>query len=183
MSEACQEFFIAEQCLYECDVNAGKYRFHGRENGTECTEENAWTMSGMPIKASFADAWYEACKDDLFHNEPSGSYFAVATVADPALECDKISSIYTDGKDMIERMWAGAFTYSTDEDNSYTMMFEEGEENPNDKVSPPGSSFPAQCDFHEFDKEEQEACEEAFSSSALRAALGLAVAAAFAAML
>jgi hypothetical protein len=58
----CNRWFQDEECLYECDVNAGKWRKH-----PDCYDntgsENGWQLSGMPIKASECDAFYEACKN------------------------------------------------------------------------------------------------------------------------
>lgn len=60
--DRCNAWFREEECLYECDVNAGKWRKHGT-----CKDEsgasNAWQMAGMPIKASECDAFYAACRD------------------------------------------------------------------------------------------------------------------------
>ena len=48
-STACQKWFILESCLYECDVNAGRYRHH--QGDAACSAgNNAWQISGMPLK-------------------------------------------------------------------------------------------------------------------------------------
>jgi hypothetical protein len=62
----CEKWFQAEECLYECDVNAGKFR-----KFTDCVEKgeqsvsfpNSWQMQGMPIRASECDSFYDDCKD------------------------------------------------------------------------------------------------------------------------
>lgn len=88
MSQACERFFVMESCFYECDPNVGIYRKHkntaddpdpfGGEqplfDGTDAT--NGWGVHQMPIKASFFDAWYQACKDDYFCGD--GSYWDCA---------------------------------------------------------------------------------------------------------
>lgn len=152
VSNACQEWFIAEQCLYECDVNAGKWRQHGQTNGTECETKDGWSMLGMPIKASEADAWYEACKDDMFAaTAPYYSFFDVVTVTNATEQCRKFSDYYTGGEDMLHKLWSGAFVYDTNEAHAYTMaQFSEGEENPNNSIKP-DRPFPEQCDSHDFD--------------------------------
>lgn len=106
LSQACERFFVMEGCFYECEVNAGLYRKYTDEQHTLCTAagvaqgatvtlasgasytctadpwsstdnaENRWQMYQMPIKASFADAWYRACANDYFCG--SGDYFACA---------------------------------------------------------------------------------------------------------
>jgi folate receptor len=99
LSQACERFFVMEACFYECEVNAGLYRkftdaqhaaCSAAEDGAYIAEldytcqvspwggnaENKWQMYKMPIKASFADAWYRACANDLFCG--GGDYFDCA---------------------------------------------------------------------------------------------------------
>ncbi len=52
-STACQKWFIAEGCLYECDVNAGRYRHHVGDAACE-DDNNNWQMSGFPLKVFLA---------------------------------------------------------------------------------------------------------------------------------
>jgi folate receptor len=93
MSQACERFFVEEACFYECDVNMGLYRRFTDEQHTLCSAEgvavgatvtladgtaytcvdewganaeNKWEIHQMPIKASYADAFYRACANDLF---------------------------------------------------------------------------------------------------------------------
>lgn len=92
ISNACQQFFIMESCLYECDPNAGLFRKYndsqvaadvakyGQENLT-----NTWQMYGMPIKQSFCDQWYEACYNDLFCGADDGNFFSCAKIYEAAL--------------------------------------------------------------------------------------------------
>ena len=57
--------------------------------------------------------------------------------------CQKFSEIYTNGEDMIERMWNNAFKYTADEQMAYTMWWYEGgtagtadgHANPNDLIT------------------------------------------------
>jgi len=118
--------------LYECDVHAGRFRLH-----QDCTDsyggENGWQMFGMPIMASQCDAWFEACKDDLFcachEGAPCaedwmvpGSYFSLPTLECSVEngECVPFSQLYADGRQLCENMWDGAFLYSEDE-GAYAM--------------------------------------------------------------
>ena len=48
-SLACQKWFLAEACLYECDVNAGRYRHHSGDAAC-AADNNGWQMSGFPLK-------------------------------------------------------------------------------------------------------------------------------------
>ena len=63
LSSACEKFFIEEGCFYECDHNVGKWRKHD-DCGSDGTG-NEWEIEAMPIKASYCDAWYEACSSCL----------------------------------------------------------------------------------------------------------------------
>jgi len=105
LSQACERFFIQEACFYECEVNAGLFRKFSDEQHDACSAvgvaqgatvtlasgsnytcvpdtwgpgnaENKWQMYKMPIKASFADAWYRACANDLSCG--TGDYFSCA---------------------------------------------------------------------------------------------------------
>lgn len=85
MSQACERFFVQEACLYECDVNAGLYRkctdaqvaAAGDDTSDPCAY-NTWEMYRMPIKASYCDAWYEACFNDQFCGGSDGNFFSCA---------------------------------------------------------------------------------------------------------
>jgi len=103
LSQACERFFVEEACLYECDVNMGHFRKYTDEEKALCkadgvavganvtkadgssytcvadawepkNSENAWEIHQMPIKASYADAFYRACANDQFCD--SGSFWA-----------------------------------------------------------------------------------------------------------
>lgn len=70
MSMECQRFFVQEACLYECDVTIGLYKKCSdervaNESDAECYQ-NDWQIQGMPIKASYCNAWYTACRNDYF---------------------------------------------------------------------------------------------------------------------
>jgi len=86
MSQACERFFVQEACLYECDVNTANYRKCTDEqadnnvvleDGTDCSG-NKWQMYKMPIKASYCNAWYDACFDDYFCG--NGDFFSCAMI-------------------------------------------------------------------------------------------------------
>eukprot|EP01025_Chloroclados_australasicus_P053033 TRINITY_DN6203_c0_g1_i3.p2 TRINITY_DN6203_c0_g1~~TRINITY_DN6203_c0_g1_i3.p2 ORF type:complete len:506 (-),score=51.34 TRINITY_DN6203_c0_g1_i3:426-1889(-) len=163
MSDECFKYFVDELCFYECDVNAGKYRAH------PTCEENSWEMVGMPIKASYCNAWFDACKDDFIcacrpedNCSAPKSSFALpqinCTYDNGEGTCQTLSEVYADGKELCEVMFDGAFIYYEDEENAYTMSFEEGEPNPNNDIHPQ-VPFPPQCPGREFEFELPEACE------------------------
>ncbi|CAE8739547.1 unnamed protein product [Polarella glacialis] len=95
MSQECERFFVQESCLYECDPNAGLYRKYNSSvydprcdkyatmydeaysKANKCSM-NTWEMHRMPIKASYCDAWYTACRKDHFCSSAGGDYFSCA---------------------------------------------------------------------------------------------------------
>jgi folate receptor len=102
LSPACERFFVQEACFYECEPNIGLYRkyvaqgqphYKGGDAETYnpacdpyaleydaslACDHNTWQVSGMPIKASYCDAWFLACRDDYFCAHDDGSYFSCA---------------------------------------------------------------------------------------------------------
>ncbi|KAJ1455243.1 folate receptor family-domain-containing protein [Pelagophyceae sp. CCMP2097] len=88
LSQACERFFVQEQCMYECEVNTAPYRRctdeqadngvildAGLDTETDCTD-NKWQIWEMPVKASYCDAWFDACRHDSFCG--GGDYFECA---------------------------------------------------------------------------------------------------------
>jgi len=73
LSQECERFFVQEACFYECEPNAGYFKKYA-DGGPD--GDNHWQMWKMPIKASYCDAWWTACADDLFCG--AGDYFACA---------------------------------------------------------------------------------------------------------
>ncbi|CAE8586109.1 unnamed protein product [Polarella glacialis] len=113
MSQECERFFVQESCLYECDPNAGLYRkYNSTVYDPRCDKDatmydanyskanscsmNTWEMHRMPIKASYCDAWYTACRKDHFCASAEGDYFSCAAeykVLDKAAELkDQLNS-------------------------------------------------------------------------------------------
>lgn len=79
LSPECERFFVQESCFYECDPNAGLYRkFHPSVFNKSNKDHNEWQMSNMPIRASYCNAWYTACRHDKFCASGGGSYFSCA---------------------------------------------------------------------------------------------------------
>jgi len=72
----CEQFYVEELCFYECSPNAGLYRRYRESDEHAITSEgqelfdssddshDKWSMFGMPMKASYWDAYYAACKDE-----------------------------------------------------------------------------------------------------------------------
>lgn len=79
LSPECERFFVQEACFYECDPNAGLYRKYQPDVFDKNNpEHNEWQMSNMPIKASYCDAWFTACRNDKFCASDGGSFFSCA---------------------------------------------------------------------------------------------------------
>lgn len=163
ISDACQAFFDAENCFYECDKNVGKWRRHENcnEEDADTANHNAWEVYEMPIRASTADAMYEACKDDYFPESKGmwgtaaggwadawGDLVKADANGDVRGPCKKGSEIWDDGKDMVENVWGEAFKYETDSTKSYVWSFDEGKSNPNNKIYEDKSYPPFNCSYH-----------------------------------
>lgn len=108
LSQACERFFVQEACFYECDPNAGLYRkFNSSVYDPRCDEyakeydaahatandcaHNAWQMHKMPIKASYCDAWFDACRNDKFCAHDGGDFFSCAAAYVSADEQAKVA--------------------------------------------------------------------------------------------
>lgn len=79
LSPECERFFVQEACFYECDPNAGLYRKWSKAvYNASNKDHNEWQMHNMPIKASYCDAWFTACRKDKFCASDGGSYFSCA---------------------------------------------------------------------------------------------------------
>jgi len=81
LSQACERFFVQEACFYECSPNIGLFRrFHPGSFNASNSSHNPWEVEGMPIKASYCDAWFTACRNDYFCDEGGGNFFECAAV-------------------------------------------------------------------------------------------------------
>lgn len=97
LSPECERFFVQEACFYECDPNAGLYRKwnstiydarcdkyaasydEAHATANDC-KHNTWQMHQMPIKASYCDAMFNACRHDRFCASDGGSFFSCAAI-------------------------------------------------------------------------------------------------------
>jgi len=79
ISPECERFFVQEACFYECDPNAGLFRkFHSSIYNESNPNHNEWQVHAMPIKASYCDSWFTACRKDKFCASDDGSFFSCA---------------------------------------------------------------------------------------------------------
>ena len=49
---------------------------------------NTWELAGMPIKASYCNAWYTACFQDKFCGGADGNFFSCAELFSPSEQDD-----------------------------------------------------------------------------------------------
>merc|ERR1712146_554705 len=81
LSQACERFFVQEACFYECSPNIGLFRkYHPNTFNSSNDSHNAWEVEGMPIKASYCNAWFDACRNDYFCDAGGGNFFECARV-------------------------------------------------------------------------------------------------------
>ena len=115
----------------------------------------------MPVKASYWDAWYDACKNQYFAWGPGGGYWDLPKFTTDSYKgtghrgqrtaytsCEKFSDTYKNGTMVAELMWGGAFTYEKDESKAYVMTFPDGTANPNNALFT-DKEYPRECAGHE----------------------------------
>jgi folate receptor len=66
MSRECNAFFVQESCFYECDPNAGIFRKYPPTLHNSAEVLNEWELYKLPIKGDYCDAWFNACRRDMF---------------------------------------------------------------------------------------------------------------------
>ena len=128
LSNACQAYFQAEACFYECDWNIGSFR-----KFPTCVEptgdQNAWQIVNMPLSSTLVNNWWNACKNDFFCTGASGSYFDLPslTCVPPSASgaetatCKKFSTIYANATDFITRLWDNSFSVAASGAPGYTF--------------------------------------------------------------
>jgi len=164
LSPKCLKFFESEACLYECSVHAGKYRKFRDCDELATGGGNVWEIFNMPLAASSCDAWYDACRDDLFCVGPSRNFFDEPEKCDVETDCQPFKEIYRDGKDMCSVLFGTSFVYEENEEDAYPLLFDEdvnlqemkslGLYHPYDLIQT-SVSFPEQCDFITGDKDKE----------------------------
>lgn len=90
LSQACERFWVQEDCFYECDPNVGIFRkFPTATFDANNDDHNAWQIHKMPIKASYCKAWFRACKHDMFCSHKEGDHLqcgALPVHEDPVVD-------------------------------------------------------------------------------------------------
>ena len=100
-------------------------------------------IQNVPVCASYCDAWFEACKNDLTCVEDWLADFDYAldgVNSCPANStCLTFEQMYGNAEGLCNRMWGEAFVYSTDTDNCTVMAFDNTMPNPNYRLSFPST--------------------------------------------
>ena len=155
LTAACEQFFFKQGCFYECDKNLGKWRKHDVCSADDAND-NGWEVEGVPIKAAYCDAWYQACSGPnnklcIGAASEAGSpvypYFGQPTchLVEGAAGCRRIDEVYTSGRHICETMWGGSFKYENDiSADAYVMSFTEGATNPNNAMFS-SKAYPKRC--------------------------------------
>ena len=113
-----------EECFYQCEPMLGYF-----EIGTTGNIQN------VPVCASYCDAWFEACKDDLtcaknwlldFDKDANGT-----NICRLNSNCVTFQEMYGNSEGLCNQMWGVAFYYSNDTENCTVMTFESNVANPN----------------------------------------------------
>lgn len=131
-------------------VSSGKYRKFPK-CVDDVGNANSWQIADMPIKASECDQWYKDCYDDFFctclevrvivacnslHQNsllpPQGecpkdvsprSFFSLTKVDCNKDTCRTFGSLFSNGSDLCETLWDGAFVYEPVEEDAYSMSW------------------------------------------------------------
>ena len=69
-------------------MNAGHFRTFSDAEVAACTDDwcadNTWSVTGIPIKASYCESFYSACRNDYFH--ASGDYWTAYSAYEEAYQ-------------------------------------------------------------------------------------------------
>lgn len=131
LSPECQAFFQAESCYFECDPYQAKFK--------NVVEKTPVTMVGVPLCASYCEAWFDACKNDLtcaaewmvdLYASDDGTYFECG----PNTVCKTFAEIFHNPIGLCDILWGNAFYYSEDEDNCVVWDWPLTQSNPNKDV-------------------------------------------------
>ena len=101
-------------------------------------------IRNVPVCASYCDAWFEACRNDLTcvedWLEDFDSTIHGANICPTNSPCVTFEQMYGNAEGLCNKMWGEAFIYSTDTDNCTVMVFNNTMRNPNYQLSFPGTS-------------------------------------------
>ena len=92
-------------------------------------------IRNVPVCASYCDAWFEACRNDLTCVEDWLADFDFAldgvNSCPASSTCITFEEMYGNGEGLCNRMWGEAFIYSTNMNNCTVMVFNNTMPNPN----------------------------------------------------
>lgn len=80
LSQECEHFFVMQACFYQCDANAGLFRYTPPSeydpNMDDGFEHSEYRLKGMPIKGDLCDSWMAACRHDMFCTDETLDFFS-----------------------------------------------------------------------------------------------------------
>ena len=101
-------------------------------------------IRNVPVCASYCNAWFEACRNDLTCVEDWLADFDYAldgaNICPANSTCLTFEQMYGNAEGLCNKMWGEAFIYSTDADNCTVMAFNNTMRNPNYRLSFPSTS-------------------------------------------
>ena len=83
LSASCQNHFVSEACLYQCEPSAAYFRRypsssdsknHVHHYNASNSKHNEWEIYQMPLSLAYCNQWYSDCKEDSFCG--TGNFFS-----------------------------------------------------------------------------------------------------------
>ncbi|XP_068670741.1 riboflavin-binding protein-like isoform X1 [Montipora foliosa] len=106
LSEKCQQFWIKQECFYQCSPDVYKY----------ASKSIKGAIIGVPVCSGFCDDWFEACKMDQIcvENVLSDYNFTVhgENFCPANKNCTTYEMMYRNGANLCEKMWGGSYIYT-----------------------------------------------------------------------
>ena len=127
LSERCRTFIADEECFYQCEPSLSYFE--------DPAYPDKGYVKGVPICASYCNAWFDACRSDKTcvvdwlndFNYTESEYHCPSDSV-----CKTFEEVYKNGKGLCDSMWGTAFTFEEDETACMLMHFDQEKcNNPN----------------------------------------------------
>ena len=106
LSQKCETFMVDVECFYRCSHNGIFWK----------NPYYPAALSKAPVCASFCDAWFDACKDDLTCARNWITDFNMTSGTNKCMQpCRSFSDYFRNGTDLCESMWGSSFEYKETE--------------------------------------------------------------------
>ncbi|KJE91436.1 hypothetical protein CAOG_02570 [Capsaspora owczarzaki ATCC 30864] len=119
LSADCATYMKHEACFVECSPYLTP--FEDRSFG--------YYFSSVPVCSSWADRWFDACRNDKtcvdnWYDDNAWDYTPDGwNICKPDSQCTTYADRFGSPKKMLETLWGISFTYSTDESRCYMPFF------------------------------------------------------------